>query len=119
MGAAGHGTVTINDNGTAGNTADDFVVYTPDAGYSGDDMFSYTVTSGGLTETTNVSVTVNAPANAAPIANHDSPEPVRRYRAAGGNDHPGLVPQQRHRPRKRVSIRHERDWSAGRNDSEL
>src|SRR6185369_17386353 len=55
-----HGTVTINDNGTAGNTADDFAVYTPNAGYSGSDSFTYTVTSGGVTETANVSVTVNA-----------------------------------------------------------
>jgi VCBS repeat-containing protein len=60
--SAAHGTVTINDNGTSGNTADDFVVYTPNAGYSGSDSFTYTVTSGGVTETATVNVTVNAAA---------------------------------------------------------
>ncbi|WP_283938136.1 Ig-like domain-containing protein, partial [Sphingomonas brevis] len=54
------GTVTINNNGTVGNTADDFVVYTPTAGQSGSDSFTYTVTSGGVTETATVSVTINA-----------------------------------------------------------
>jgi len=55
-----HGTVTINNNGTPGNTADDVAVYTPNSGYSGSDSFSYTVTSGGVTETATVNVTVNA-----------------------------------------------------------
>jgi hypothetical protein len=68
--SASHGTVTINDNGTAGNTADDFVVYTPNAGYSGSDSFTYTVTSGGVTETANVSVNVQA-VGIAPTATDD------------------------------------------------
>jgi VCBS repeat-containing protein len=59
-----HGTVTINNNGTAGDTSDDFAVYAPNAGYSGSDSFTYTVTSGGVTETATVNVTVQA-ANAA------------------------------------------------------
>ena len=42
-----HGTVAVNNNGTPGNTADDFVVYTPAADFNGTDMFTYTVTSGG------------------------------------------------------------------------
>ena len=46
-----HGTVTVNNNGTPGNTADDFVVYTPAADFNGTDTFTYTVTSGGVTET--------------------------------------------------------------------
>ena len=53
-----HGTATINNNATPGDLTDDFVVYTPTAGYTGADSFSYTVTSGGVTETGNVSVTV-------------------------------------------------------------
>jgi Ca2+-binding RTX toxin-like protein len=61
VGAATHGTVTINDNGTPGNTTDDFVVYTPTAGYSGSDSFTYTVTSGGVTETATANVTVSGP----------------------------------------------------------
>ena len=66
VGPAAHGTVTINNNGTPGNTADDFAVYTPDSGYTGSDSFTYTVTSGGVTETATVSVTVNAADTQAP-----------------------------------------------------
>ena len=54
-----HGTVSI---GTAGN-----VTYTPDANYNGADSFTYTVTSGGVTETTTVTMTVT-PVNDAPTA---------------------------------------------------
>jgi hypothetical protein len=50
-----YGTVTIN-NGQ--------VVYTPTGGYVGNDTFSYTVTSGGVSETTSVTVTLT---NAAPV----------------------------------------------------
>jgi serralysin len=58
VGAAAHGTVTINDAGTAGDASDDYVVYTPFADYFGPDSFTYSVTSGGKTETATVSVTV-------------------------------------------------------------
>ena len=53
-----NGTVAVNDNGTAGNTADDFLVYTPAGDFNGTDSFTYTVTSNGTTETGTVSVTV-------------------------------------------------------------
>ena len=54
-----HGTVAINDNGTVGDTSDDFVTYTTnDPDYSGADSFTYTVTSNGTTETATVNVTV-------------------------------------------------------------
>jgi hypothetical protein len=56
--AASHGTTAINDNGTPGDLTDDFVTYTPNAGYTGADSFTYTVTSGGVTETGTVSATV-------------------------------------------------------------
>ncbi|MEK8049629.1 Ig-like domain-containing protein [Ideonella sp. DXS22W] len=52
-----HGTVTL-----AGNVA----TYTPAAGYSGADSFSYTVTSGSVSETATVSLTVTVP-NAPPV----------------------------------------------------
>ena len=60
-----NGTVTVNNNGTAGNTADDFVVYTANADFNGSDSFTYTVTSAGLTETATVNVTINAVADIA------------------------------------------------------
>jgi Ca2+-binding RTX toxin-like protein len=66
VGAAAHGTTAINNAGTPGNTADDFVTYTPTAGYTGPDSFTYTVTSGGVMETANVSVTVTSP-NSPPV----------------------------------------------------
>ena len=47
--------------GTSGSVvinADDTVTYTPSAGFTGDDSFSYTATSGGVSETTVVAVTV-------------------------------------------------------------
>ena len=76
-----HGTVTI---GAGGN-----VTYTPDANYNGPDSFTYTVTSGGVTETTTVSVTV-VPVNdplamtvpAAQTTNEDTP---RVFSSANGN----------------------------------
>ena len=58
--AASHGTAVINNNGTPGDATDDFVVYTPTAGYTGADSFTYTVTSGGVTETATVNVNVAA-----------------------------------------------------------
>ena len=64
VGAAAHGTVSINGNGTASLT-DDFVVYTPDADYVGADAFTYTVTSGGTSETATANITVTAVADVA------------------------------------------------------
>src|ERR1044072_5905972 len=60
-----NGTVTVNNNGTAGDTTDDFVVYTPNGDFHGFDSFTYTVTSGGATETATVNVTINAVADIA------------------------------------------------------
>ncbi|MGR5136700.1 tandem-95 repeat protein [Vibrio jasicida] len=47
-----NGTVVVNDDGT--------ITYTPNQDYNGTDEFTYTVTSGGVTETTTVSVNVKA-----------------------------------------------------------
>ena len=59
-----HGSVTINPDGT--------VTYTPNAGYTGTDTYTYTVTSGGVTETASVTVTVgNTPPAAAGHATVD------------------------------------------------
>ena len=56
-----HGSVLINHDGT--------VTYTPNLGWSGEDSFSYTVTSGGVTETASVKVTVIA--NPIPVGQFD------------------------------------------------
>ncbi|MCB2076217.1 MAG: tandem-95 repeat protein [Novosphingobium sp.] len=54
-----HGSVTVNSDGT--------ITYTPDPGYVGPDSYTYTVTSGGVTETTTVTINVtNAPLIARP-----------------------------------------------------
>ncbi|HTL63422.1 MAG TPA: Ig-like domain-containing protein [Pseudolabrys sp.] len=65
-----HGSVSIDDNSTPGDTTDDFVVYTPDADYNGSDSFTYTVTSGGVDETATVDVTITA-VNDAPVGSND------------------------------------------------
>ncbi|GIU19549.1 MULTISPECIES: tandem-95 repeat protein [unclassified Shewanella] len=57
-GQPAHGTVTVNADGT--------VTYTPDENYNGDDSFTYTVTSGGVSETATVDVTVT-PSNDDPV----------------------------------------------------
>lgn len=55
--APAHGTVTISADGKT-------VLYTPNAGYVGNDVFNYTVTSGGIEETAAITVTMN---NAVPV----------------------------------------------------
>jgi Big-like domain-containing protein len=60
-----HGTAAVNQNGT--------ITYTPDAGYTGGDSFTYSISDGrGGTDTATVSVTVNAPPNTAPTAVDDA-----------------------------------------------
>jgi Ca2+-binding RTX toxin-like protein len=66
VGAAAHGTTTVSNAGTPLDATDDFVTYTPTAGYTGPDSFTYTVTSGGVMETANVTVAVTSP-NSPPV----------------------------------------------------
>ena len=54
VGSPSNGTVTIDGDGTAGT-----LTYTPTSNFIGSDSFTYTVTSGGVTETASVNVTVN------------------------------------------------------------
>jgi len=51
--------VTQGTNGTVVNNNDGTVTYTPDADFNGPDSYTYTVTSGGVTETATVDVAVN------------------------------------------------------------
>ena len=75
LGAAANGTVTI---------VDDRVVYTPDAGFSGTDRFTYTATDAdGDTDTATVTVTV-APAPA--------PQPLPAQPGGGGEATPTSPP---------------------------
>jgi hypothetical protein len=53
-----NGTVTLDDNVLIGDATDDRLIYTPNADFHGSDSFTYTVTSGGVTETGTVNVTV-------------------------------------------------------------
>ena len=54
--------VTQGANGSVTLNPDDTVTYTPNSGFSGTDSYTYTVTSGGVTETATVDVTVQPPA---------------------------------------------------------
>src|SRR5204862_132649 len=51
--------VTQGTNGTVAIGRSDDVTYTPNADFNGSDSYTYTVTSGGVTETATVNVTVN------------------------------------------------------------
>ncbi|MHC0065416.1 beta strand repeat-containing protein [Nostoc sp. UIC 10890] len=57
---ATNGTVVLNDNGTPGNSTDDFIVFTPINGFSGDANFNYTISDGSLTSTARVAIAVGA-----------------------------------------------------------
>ncbi|QHG20453.1 tandem-95 repeat protein (plasmid) [Nostoc sp. ATCC 53789] len=53
-----NGTAVLNDNGTPGNSADDFTVFTPFNGLSGNANFNYTISDGSLTSTATVTIAV-------------------------------------------------------------
>ena len=59
VGTPAHGSVTFAADGT--------ITYTPAANYNGPDAFSYTVTSGGVTETATININVVS-VNDAPVA---------------------------------------------------
>ncbi|NEK25223.1 tandem-95 repeat protein, partial [Sulfitobacter sp. JBTF-M27] len=59
-----NGTVVVNGDGT--------ITYTPDANFNGTDQYTYTVTSGGVTETATVDMTVN------PVAEDLTQAPTER-----------------------------------------
>lgn len=41
-----NGTAIINNNGTTGDSSDDFITYTPNTNFNGIDTFIYTVNDG-------------------------------------------------------------------------
>jgi regulation of enolase protein 1 (concanavalin A-like superfamily) len=66
------GTVVLNDNGTPGDTTDDFISYTPAAGFTGTELFTYDLSDGQLVSQATVTVTVDPAINNAPIAGDDA-----------------------------------------------
>ncbi|WP_197465357.1 Ig-like domain-containing protein [Marinomonas sp. TW1] len=58
--------VSVPSHGTATIGLDQKITYTPEANYRGYDSFTYTVESGGVTETVSVTMTVGT--NSAPVA---------------------------------------------------
>jgi Bacterial Ig domain/RTX calcium-binding nonapeptide repeat (4 copies) len=70
--AAHNGKAAVNNNGTPDNPKDDFITYTPNPNFSGDDIFLYQIADGkGGLDVTKVEVTVKA-VNKLPIAIDDS-----------------------------------------------
>jgi hypothetical protein len=65
------GTLSTSSMWTAGPAAPASVTYTPKAGFTGTDSFSYTETDGTSTATGQVTVSVTSPVNP-PVANADS-----------------------------------------------
>ncbi len=55
---ATNGTAVLNDNGTQDNTTDDFIVFTPTNGFSGNANFNYTISDGSLTSTARVAIAI-------------------------------------------------------------
>ncbi|MCC5602389.1 beta strand repeat-containing protein [Nostoc favosum] len=52
------GTALLKNNGTPSNSADDFIVFTPNNGFSGAASFNYIITDGQLTSTAKVTIQV-------------------------------------------------------------
>ena len=72
--------ITSGDTGGTISTAGTYITYTPSAGYTGSSVVSYTITDDGttngsndfLTDTANLTITVVAVSNAAPVASNDA-----------------------------------------------
>jgi VCBS repeat-containing protein len=77
--------VVSTSNGANGSTfvlSDGSILYTPNAGFAGQDSFSYVVTDGDAFHSALVNVDVAAPENSAPVAQNDSAFGVADYAIA-------------------------------------
>ncbi|KTD39842.1 beta strand repeat-containing protein, partial [Legionella quateirensis] len=87
--AVDEGSTVVVDNGTVLLNGDGTLSFTPTANYNGSTSFTYTVTSGGVTETATVNVTVNpvndAPTNSVPGAQTTNEDTARVFSSANGN----------------------------------
>ncbi len=81
--------VTQGANGTVTFLASGAITYTPNTNFNGPDSFTYTVTSGGVTETATVNVTVtavnDAPVTSATAAQTVSEDTTLMFSAANSN----------------------------------
>ncbi len=69
-----NGYVEINNAGTPNDASDDFLIYTPNADFHGEDTITYTVTDvWGASATETITVTVDA-VNQAPVTSDDYAE---------------------------------------------
>jgi Ca2+-binding RTX toxin-like protein len=75
---ATNGTAVLNNNGTPDNSTDDFIVFTPINGFSGNANFNYTISDGSLTSTGRVAIAVGAK-----ITGNDGDDNIS---GNGGND---------------------------------
>ena len=95
--------VTAPSNGTAVINADSTITYTPDAGFTGADSFTYTVSDGTDSDTATATVTVSPPGNTAPAASDDSAatdQDTAVVLDVLANDSDARRPAHRHRPRR-------------------
>ncbi|MDA5556024.1 Ig-like domain-containing protein [Shimia sp. MMG029] len=89
VGAASNGAVVINTNGTALDTTDDTITYTPNAGFVGSDSFTYTVTgANGLAAQATVTISVGSLDVMGTVGNDRLIGTAARenFDALGGND---------------------------------
>jgi hypothetical protein len=85
-----NGTAVLNDNGTQNNSTDDFIVFTPTNGFSGNANFNYIISDGSLTNQAKVAITVGA--NITGNGGNDTiSDRNRNDLLLGGNDNDTLV----------------------------
>ena len=89
------GDIDLDTNGTIRDLTDDSLIYTPPAGFTGTDEFTYTITDGEFTDTATVTVTVNPEPDPPPMAVDDSAEtteqmPVEIDVLANDSDEEGI-----------------------------
>ncbi|MBB3902799.1 tandem-95 repeat protein [Methylobacterium brachythecii] len=82
--------VTQGAHGSVSFQADGTMTYTPAGDFNGTDSFTYTVTSGGTTETATVTVTVR-PVNDAPVLDLTASAPGTGYATSYGEGGPGVA----------------------------
>ena len=70
------GVITLDDNGTPDDSADDLLEYAPAADFSGSDSFNYTISNGTDTSTATVTVEVSALNPVEPVEPVDTVEPI-------------------------------------------